>query len=76
MHYLLQCATFTASRAVMMNEVMEIYRSKNIVLDLTRTLVKKDLVNCLLRGDVRLNYAENSRLLLSVQNYICSSKRF
>jgi hypothetical protein len=76
MHYLLQCATFTASRAVMLNEVMAIYHSKNIVLDLTRTLVKKDLVNCLLRGDVRLNYAENSRLLLSVQNYICSSKRF
>ena len=50
--------------------------SKNIVLDLRRTLVQKELVNSLLQGDVRLSEDENTQLFRTVQNFILSTKRF
>jgi hypothetical protein len=76
MHYFLQCNVFTTMRTVLMNSLFALYRSQNIVLDLTRTLVKKQLADCLMNGDKRLNERDNIELFRIVQQYICSSKRF
>jgi hypothetical protein len=76
MHFFLQCHPFSAQRAVLMDGITRLYHTKNIELDLTRTLVKKDLVHCLLRGDQRLNERENIELFEMVQQFIHSSNRF
>jgi hypothetical protein len=76
MHFLLQCATFANMRIVLINKIMVLYMSKNIVLDLRRTLVQKELVNSLLKGDVRLSEGENTHLFMIVQEFILATKRF
>jgi hypothetical protein len=76
MHYLLQCNAFNNMRTDMLNKVKALYQSKNIVLDLSRTIVKKQLVDCLLKGDKRLSECENVKLFAVVQDFISSSKRF
>jgi hypothetical protein len=76
MHFFLQCATFTNMRIILINKIMALYMSKNIVLDLRRTLNQKDLVNSLLKGDVRLNEGENTHLFMIVQEFILATKRF
>jgi preprotein translocase subunit SecA len=48
----------------MMENIFEIYNSKNIVLDRTHTIVKKELISNLLKGDP------------TVQQYIAASKHF
>jgi hypothetical protein len=76
MHYFLQCQVFAIMRVVLLREVTNLYRTKNIVRDLTRTIVQKELVNCLVTGDTRLNDSENTKLFEMVQTYIRTSKRF
>jgi hypothetical protein len=76
MHFFLQCRTFVNMRATLMDKVLNLYRSCNIIWDLSRTIVQKQLVSCLLSGDPRLNERENVKLFNLVQHYICSSKRF
>jgi hypothetical protein len=76
MHYMLQCGAFTNMRTVFLEEIENLYRSKNITLDLTRTISKKELIHCLLRGDPKLSEKENIELFKIVQHFICSSKRF
>ena len=76
MHYLLQCPCFARPRVVLLDAVKEIYQTKNIQLDLSRTLVKKELVANLLKGDRRLNDMENASLFRVVQRFIGDSKRF
>ena len=76
MHYMLQCRAFTNARAALMTEVLDQYRSKNIHLDLTRTIVKKGLINSLLRGEQKFDERENVLLFEIVQRFICTSKRF
>ena len=76
MHYLLQCRVFATMRVILLDDVKNLYRVKNVALDLTRTIVQKELVNSLLCGDARLNNQENVRLFGMVQTYISSSKRF
>jgi hypothetical protein len=76
MHYMLQCRVFTNTRIRLLNNVMDLYESKNIFWDMNRTLVKKELIQCLLVGDPRLNMQENVELFRMVQHFICTSKRF
>ena len=76
MHYLLQCRVFATMRTVLLDNVIELYISKNITLDLTRTIVQKELVRSLLNGDPRLDERGNVKLFGLVQQFICSSKRF
>ena len=76
MHFMLQCGVFATKRAVFMNELKNFYSPKNMFLDLSRTLVQKQLINCLLRGDPDLSERENIELFEIVQRYICHSKRF
>jgi hypothetical protein len=75
-HYFLQCRVFGTMRIILLNDVKNLYRTKNLNLDLSRTIVKKELVNYLLCGDTRLNERENKELFLLVQQFISSSKRF
>jgi hypothetical protein len=75
MHYLLQCRVFGTMRTVLLNDVETLYRTKNLTLDLSRTIVKKELVKNLLCGDTRLNERENTELFMMVQQFISSSKR-
>jgi hypothetical protein len=63
-------------RTILLREVVALYQSKNIVLDLSRTIVKKELVESMLKGDKRLGDDDNVKLFTIVQNYISSSKRF
>jgi hypothetical protein len=76
MHYLLQCNAFATMRTVLLNNVMNLYLTKNIAFDLRRTIVQKELVSYLLCGDARLNEWENADLFRMVQQFISSSKRF
>jgi hypothetical protein len=76
MHYFLQCAPFATMRVALLRDISALYRSKHIAHDLTRTIVKKELVNCLLKGDNRLNDRENIELFRIVQQYISTSKIF
>jgi hypothetical protein len=76
MHYMLQCRVFENMRTTLLNKVMSLYRSRNIYWDMTRTIVKKELVQYLLRGDPRLNIRENVELFKLVQHFISTSKRF
>ena len=76
MHFLLQCPVYTVPRMTLMNDTLNLYRLKHIVFDLTRTIVKKELVNYLLRGDKRLSDLENVSLFNIVQCFISASKRF
>jgi hypothetical protein len=76
MHYFLQCRTFGTMRTILLHDVENLYRSKHLNLDLSRTIVKKELVQHLLCGDSRLNERENRELFLMVQQFISSSKRF
>jgi hypothetical protein len=76
MHYMLQCRAFTNSREIFMVEVINLYRSQNVFLDLTRTLVKKALITSLLYGEPQFVERENVELFEIVQRYICASKRF
>jgi hypothetical protein len=66
---------FAQPRIALLNEAMELYQTKNIIFDLTRTIVKKELVSYFLKGDKRLTEAENVRLFNMVQQFIRSSKR-
>jgi hypothetical protein len=76
LHFLLQCRTFAHMRVTLLDSVNTLYRNKNIVRDLTRTIVQKELVSCLLKGDVRLNEQENIALFEMVQQFIQTSNRF
>jgi hypothetical protein len=76
MHFFLQCPTFAVARTPLLNGITTLYRSQNIVLDLSRTLVKKELTSSLLRGDAKLNEELNTELFELAQNYIHSSKIF
>jgi hypothetical protein len=76
MHFMFQCGVFNTKRVVLMNQIENLYRPRNMFLDLSRTLVKKQLINCLLRGDPNLNERENVELFEIVQRFICDSKRF
>jgi hypothetical protein len=76
MHYFLQCRAFANMRPTLLEGVTQLYRSINIVFDLSRTLVKKELTSYLLRGDKRLSTRKNTELFTMVQNFIYSSKRF
>jgi hypothetical protein len=76
MHFLLQCRVFSTMRTVLLNDVKTLYRMKNLTLDLSRTIVKKELVNNLLCGDSRLNERDNFELFTMVQQFISNSKRF
>ena len=76
MHFLLQCPVYTVPRLTLMNDTLNLYRLKHIVFDLTRTIVKKELVNYLLHGDKRLSDLENVSLFNIVQCFISASKRF
>ena len=60
----------------MMNETKELYFAKNIEFDLTHMIVKKELVNYLLKGDKRVSDAENTSLFSIVQQFIASGKHF
>jgi hypothetical protein len=75
-HFLLQCRAFSTMRINLVDEITSLYRRNGITLDLSRTIIKKELVNSLLKGDQRLNEVENSKLFIMVQQYISSSKRF
>jgi hypothetical protein len=76
MHYLLQCRVFAVMRTVLVGRIMDLYMTKNIALDLRRTLVQKELVNSLLKGDARFDEGENTQLFMTVQEYIQATKRF
>ena len=76
MHYLLQCPNFNRPRVVLLDAVRNLYLSKHIVFDLNRTIVKKELVSYMLKGDSRLSDQENTALFSLVQQFICVSKRF
>jgi hypothetical protein len=76
MHFLLQCAVFDTGRTVLLDNVKTLYQGKNILLDLRRTIVKKELVKHLLCGDTRLNFEENIKLFEMVQQFISTSHRF
>ena len=54
-------------RTTLLANVAALYQAKNIVFDLSRTLVKKELVSYLLKGDKRLNEKENTELFGHVQ---------
>jgi hypothetical protein len=41
MHFLLQCRVFENMRTVLLDEILNLYRSQNIIWDLSRTIVKK-----------------------------------
>ena len=75
-HYFLQCRAFAPMRVILLNDVNTLYRRKHIHMDLTRTLVQKSLVSCLLKGDDRLSEVENIELFNTVQQFIKESKRF
>jgi hypothetical protein len=76
LHFFLQCQVYAQPRFALLTDAMELYLSKNITFDLTRTIVKKELVSYFLKGDKRLTEAENVRLFDMVQQYIGSSMRF
>jgi hypothetical protein len=76
MHYFLQCRVFKNMRRVLLNDTTTLYRSQDITLDLRRTIIQKELVNCLLKGDSRLSEGDNSELFRIVQQFISASKRF
>jgi hypothetical protein len=76
LHFFLQCRVFTPMRLILMNDINALYRAKGIHRDLSRTIVQKELVNCMLRGDDRLSERENTELFKMTQQYIISSKRF
>jgi hypothetical protein len=76
MHYFFQCNTFNNARVPLLEGIKHLYQTKNINLDLTRTLVKKELTSNMLRGDVRFDERLNTELFMMVQDYIYSSKRF
>jgi hypothetical protein len=63
-------------RRVLLGKVERLYQSKNIHRDLTRTLVQKELVECLLNGDARLSEWENIMMFKMVQEFIATSNRF
>jgi hypothetical protein len=76
MHYLLQCSVFATMHTTMLNWISDLYQSKNINLDLRRTIVQKELVKCMLHGDKRLSEGENVDLFRTVQQFIGKSNRF
>jgi hypothetical protein len=76
MHYLLQCHVFNVMRIPMLDAVRALYLTKNIRRDMSRTIVQKELVQCLLHGDARLTEPENIVLFGLVQQFIGASKRF
>ena len=76
LHYFLQCRVFAPMRVALLDSVTALCQSKNIQHDMTRTLVQKELVNCLLNGDKRLSDDENVNLFRMVQQFIYDSKRF
>jgi hypothetical protein len=76
MHYLLQCRVFNNMRIPLLDAVRALYLTKNIRRDMSRTIVQKELVHCLLHGDARLTERENVTLFVLVQQFIGASKRF
>jgi hypothetical protein len=76
LHFLIKCGVFAPMRRVLLGKVERLYQSKNIHRDLTRTLVQKELVECLLFGDARLNERENIMMFEMVQEFIATSHRF
>jgi hypothetical protein len=76
LHFFLQCRAFTQMRALLLEDINALYRGKNIHRDLSRILVKKELIGCLLKGDKRLSEGENIEMFGVVQQYIYASKRF
>jgi hypothetical protein len=76
MHYLFQCNVYATMRVILLNDVKQMYQAKNVALDLSRTIVQKELVNSLLCGDSRFNDQENANLFRMVQKFIITSKRF
>jgi hypothetical protein len=63
-------------RVVLLDAVLGLYRTKNVIFDLSHTIVKKELVSYLLKGDKRLNDMENESLFDMVQRFIGASKIF
>ena len=53
---------FDTMRTVLLDSVKALYHSKNIDLNLSRTLVKQELILCFKREDVRFNVRENTEL--------------
>jgi hypothetical protein len=76
LHFFLQCRVFTPMRVTLLNDINAIYTTKGIHRDLTRTIVQKELVQCILNGDKRLSEGENTELFRVVQHFIISSRRF
>ena len=76
LHCLLKCRSFVPMRLVLLRKVQRLYDSKNITRDLSRTIVQKELVECLLKGDTRLSELGNVDLFRIVQEFIAASKRF
>ena len=76
LHFFLKCRVFAPMRTVLLGNITRLYQTKNILRDLSRTIVQKELVTCLLCGDPRLSDLENIEMFKMVQVYIAESKRF
>ena len=61
---------FTPIQTILMNSTSKLYLTKNIILDLPRTVVPKELLSYLLKGDKRLRGAKNTKLFSVVQQFI------
>jgi hypothetical protein len=53
-------------RAILLNDVKGLYPTKNVALDLRRTIVQNKLVSHLLSGDPRFNDQENDELFSNI----------
>jgi hypothetical protein len=76
LHFFLQCRVLTPMRLKLLDDINALYGTKGIYRDLTRTIVQKELVKCILNGDDRLSEDENTELFRVVQHFIISSRRF
>jgi hypothetical protein len=76
LHFLLKCGVFAQMRKVLLRNIERLYLAKGIHRDMSRSLVQRELVQCLLNGDPRLGVWENMEMFKLVQEFISASKRF
>ena len=68
-HFFLYCTRFTEQRHVLLNSVLALYRSFEL-------LQPKEKTKCLLYGDNSLNFATNRLLLIATLKFFKESERF
>jgi hypothetical protein len=75
-HFFLTCPTYTTQRHNFILDICEILLENDIEVDFTRKPFRTFFLNTVLKGSDELTEAENKRIIIATQNYICETHRF